>query len=238
MNELIIQAHELFKNSHLTYCICGGFALDMFAGKELRPHGDFDMVFFKHQKNAVLEFLKSQNWPVYGRFMETDQPMTQYLFYSIDDSADSKWDECENFWAVKPSSFAEMYPIKRLEGVYSYKIHEPRLQGFDFIELAFDGLEDGDFVLQENPKITLPVERAILYKDGIPYLAPEAVMFYKTDELSSTHPYLKPKTESDFKTIMPLLSTESKKWLFDAIATCYPEGADWLNLEMGDDNEV
>lgn len=201
----------------------------MFAGKELRPHGDFDITVFKENKREAVKFLQDNGWPVYGRFMETDKPITQSLFYLIEDPAASKWDDCGNMWAVKPGSFAEMYPINHLDGVYSYKIHEPRLQGFDFIELVFDTREGSNFILQDNPQITLPLHKAILCRDGIPYLAPEAVMFFKTDEFSSTHPYLKPKTEADFKTIMPLLPEASRMWLLDAIDRAYPDGYPWLD---------
>ena len=228
MDKLILQAHDLFKNCDFDYCICGGFALDMFAGKELRPHGDFDIVVFKENKKDAVKFLMDNGWPVYGRFGGPEQPVTQYLFHLIEDVTDNKWDDCENMWAVKPGSFAEMYSVDRIPGVYSYKINEPRLQGFDFIELAFDTREGSDFVLKDSPRITLPMEKAILHKDGVPYLAPEVVLFFKTDEASCNHPYLKPKTETDFKAIMPLLPEERKKWLLDAIETAYPNGHDWL----------
>ena len=230
MNKIILQAHQLFETAGFDYAICGGFALDMFAGRQLRPHGDFDIVIFKENKKDAVRFLQANGWPVYGRFMEEGKNATQLLFYLIDNPADSKWDYCENMWAVKPGSFAEMYPIERAGAdVYSYKIHEPRLQGFDFIELAFDGRDDNDFILQDNPKVTLPLDKAILYKDSIPYLVPEAVLFYKTDKFSSEHPYLKPKTEADFKAIMPLLSCEQRTWLINAVKIAYPDGAPWLD---------
>ena len=229
MDKLILAAHDLFKNCGFDYCICGGFALDMFTDKVLRPHGDFDIVVFNENKQDAIKFLQDNGWPVYGRFMDTNKSVTQYLFHPVTDPFDCKWDDCENMWAVKPGSFAEMYPIERIEGIYSYKIHEPRLQGFDFIELAFDARNGDDFVVQENPNITLPLDKAILHKDGIPYLAPELVLFYKSDKFSSEHPYIKPKTESDFKTIMPLLSEESKTWLMNAIDIAYPDGHEWLD---------
>jgi hypothetical protein len=39
---------------------------------------------------------------------------------------------------------------------------------------------------------------------------------------------VRPKTESDFKAIMPLLSDESKQWLLDAVDKAYPDGHEWL----------
>jgi len=229
MNKLILQANDLFKNCGFDYCVCGGFALDMFAGKQLRDHGDFDMCFFKEDRQKTLQFLMDKGWPIYGRFWEESKPITQYLFYQVGDATDPQWEEC-GFWAVKPGGWADMYPIERAgNDVFSYYMHEPRLQTFVFIELAFNGREGDTYILQDNPKITLPMKKAILYADGIPYLAPEIILFYKTDKFSATHPYLKPKMQADFKAVMPLLSEAQKQWLMKAIETAYPDGYEWLD---------
>lgn len=54
MNNIIQQAHNLFKTAGFDYAICGGYGIDMFAGKELRTHGDFDIVVF----NGSLRLMK------------------------------------------------------------------------------------------------------------------------------------------------------------------------------------
>ena len=66
-------------------------------------------------------------------------------------------------------------------------------------------------MVQVNPRITRSLDKAILYRDGIPYLAPEIILFYKSDKYSSENPYAKPKTEADFKAAIPLISNESKE---------------------------
>jgi len=232
MNDVILQANNLFKTAGFDYAICGGFAFDMFADKELRTHGDFDISVFKENKQAAVKFMQQNNWTVYGRFMEVGKPATQYLFYKIEDITHSFWDDCRNMWAIKPNCLPEMYKFHRLQGeveVYSYKPCEWCVRNLEFIELEIDAREGDDFVLQENPRVTLPLEKAILYRDGVPYLAPEMVLFYKSDKFSSEHPFVKPKTEADFKTIMPLLSSESKEWLINAINVAYPDGHGWLD---------
>ena len=229
MNKLILEANNLFKTCGFPYFVCGGFALDIFAGEELRPHGDFDISVFKEDKREVLEFLKNNGWPVYGRFFDFDKPETLTEFYLITDLNESKIDECSNMWAVKPGSFVEMILKEDKPGVYTYKIHEPRLQGFDFIELAFDTQKNNKFVWEENPSIALELDKAILYKDGVPYMAPELVLFLKSPPFYTTNDYQKPKTAADFKAIIPLLSDESKKWLIDALETAYPDGYKWLD---------
>jgi len=229
MDKLILQVHDLFKTAGFDYAICGGFGFDMFAGKVLRSHGDFDVMVFKEDKHRVVQFLQNNGWTIYGRFMEEGKTVTQLLFYKINDITDSTWDDCKNMWAIKPGCLqAVLYKLDRLQGeIYTYQSRKWLVQdSIEFIELEFDAREGSDFVVQDSPKITHP--NAILYRDDIPYLAPEVILFYKSDKFSSEHPYVKPKTERDFKTIMPMLSKENRKWLLDAIDTAYPDGYGWL----------
>jgi len=178
MNKLILEASDFFKNCGFPYFVCGGFALDMFAGKELRPHGDFDLSVFKENKWDAIRFLQNNGWIVYARFFDPDKPETMKEFYLIADLSEDRVDNCGNMWAVKPESFVQMGLKEGEADIYTYKIIEPRLQGFDFIELSFDTKADGYFVYEgDNAKITLELDRAILYKDGIPYMAPELVLF-------------------------------------------------------------
>ena len=229
MNKLILEANDLFKDCGFPYFVCGGFALDMFAGKELRPHGDFDISVFKEDKKEVLKFLKNNDWPIYGRFYDENRPESLREFYLITDLSESKIGECDNMWAVKPGSFIEMVLKEDKPGVYTYKVHTPRLQGFDFIELAFDTQENNKFVLDSHLDIALELNKAILYKDSVPYMAPELVLFLKSPPFYTTDDYQKPKTSADFKAIMPLLSAESRQWLIDSLETAYPDGYEWLD---------
>ena len=229
MNNVIIQAHDLFKTAGFDYAICGGFGIDMYVGRELRSHGDFDIAVFQEDRQKAVRFLLDNGWPVYGRFMEKG-PIWQYLFYKIRDFTESFWDECNNIWTVKPGCIPEMYKLDRLQPeVYSYKQpSEWLVKSLDFIEIAFDNKEGSDYVAQKSPRIARPLDKAILHHDGIPYLAPEIILFYKSGKYSSENAYAKPRTEIDFKAIMPMLPEESKQWLLNAIDVAYPDGYGWL----------
>jgi len=235
MNNIIQQGHNFFKTAGFDYAVCGGFGFDMFAGKELRTHGDFDIVVYKEDKQQVVNFMVDNGWTVYGRFMEEGRLITLQLFYKIEDITDSYWNDCKNMWAVKDGCLPQVLrKVDRVQGdmgdVYTYQTRKWLVQDeIEFIEFEFDAKMNDDFVVQEKPLITRPLVQAILYRDDIPYLAPEIILFYKTDKFSSEHPNVRPKTESDFKAIMPLLSDESKAWLMNAIKTAYPDGHEWLD---------
>jgi len=230
MNKVIVQANELFKTAGFDYAICGGFGLDMFVGRETRTHGDFDIAIFEEDKRRAVQFLLDNDWPVYGRFGEIG-PIWQYLFYKISDITDSFWDDLPNVWSVQHGGIPEMFKLERLQpDVYSYKQpSEWHVKELNFIELGFDKRSNGEYVARENPRVALPMEKAFLYRDGIPYLAPEITLFYKSGKASMEGAYAKPRTIADFKTIMPLLPDERKKWLLDAIDATYPNGYEWLD---------
>ncbi|MCL2619920.1 MAG: hypothetical protein FWD97_03160 [Defluviitaleaceae bacterium] len=231
MDKIILQTKELFKDAGFDYAICGGFALDMFAGKEIREHGDFDILVFGEDKHRAVQFLLDKGWLVFGRFVENGS-VWQYLFYKVNDITDGFWDNCKNFWAIKPDCLPKvLQKIDRLQGdVYTYQTRKWLVQDdIEFIELEFDTKEGENYVASENPRITRPMDKAILYHNGIPYLAPEIILFYKSDKYSSESAYAKPRTDADFKAVMPILSEESRKWLLDAIDTKYPDGCIWLD---------
>jgi len=235
MNKVILQAHDLFKTAGFDYAICGGYGLDIFAGKELRAHGDFDIVIYETDKQCVINFLINNGWSIYGRFMEEGRVITQHLFYKIEDITDSYWSDCRNIWAIKSGCLPNvLHKLDRLQGeageIYTYQTRKWLVQDeIEFIELEIDARVGNDFVVQENPKIIRPLDKAILYRDDIPYLAPEIILFYKSDKFSSEHPVVRVKTEGDFNAIMPILSEESKKWLLDSIDAAYPDGHEWLD---------
>jgi len=230
MHDVIKQAHELFKSAGFDYAICGGFGIEMFAGCELRTHGDFDVLMYKEDKRRAVQFMMDNGWPIYGRFGEVG-PVWQFLFYKVEDINDAFWDDCNNYWAVKPNTTPEMFRLERMQPlVYSYKQPtEWLVKELDFVELAFDTREGDEYVARDNPRVARALDKAILHRDGIPYLAPEIILFYKSDKYSSTSPYAKPRTETDFKATLPLLPDESKQWLLDAIKKTYPDGYAWLD---------
>ena len=150
----------------------------------------------------------------------------------MNDISDSFWDDCPNFWAIRPDSLPQVLQrIDRIQGdVYTYQARKWLVANeIEFIEIGFDTREDGEYVARKDPRVALPMDKAILHLDGIAYLAPEITLFYKSSKASMESAYAKPRTIADFKAIMPLLSDEQKKWLMDSINMTYPDGYGWLD---------
>jgi hypothetical protein len=89
----------------------------------------------------------------------------------------------------------------------------------------FARIEDGLWHYRRQPEITRPLSTLIrVTDDGIPYLAPEVQLLYK-----SRTP--REKDDADFERVLPRLDTEQRAWMRDALArTTDPHG--WHSRSM------
>ena len=165
--------------------------------------------------------------------MEVGQIATQTLFYKVENPLDEQWKGCKNFWAKKPTAYLEMYELARHPGTYSYRLNPDAavnyVDAFDFVEIEIDEKIEDEYVVKNEPKIAKNLNKAVLFRVDVPYLAPEIILYLKSDQRSIEHPSTKQKNIADFKNIYPLLCDEQKSWLADALEITYPNGYPWLS---------
>jgi hypothetical protein len=66
------------------------------------------------------------------------------------------------------------------------------------------------------------MEEAILQSNGIKYLAPEIVLFYKSENINS-------KNQMDYDKTINNLSEKQKEWLKKSIIEKYSRNHMWIN---------
>lgn len=79
-------AVQLFRGAPFEWGLAGGYAIEQFVGKPIRPHGDLDVIVFRDRQHLVQQWLK--DWQLYA----ADPPGTlrlwltqEYLPYGIHD---------------------------------------------------------------------------------------------------------------------------------------------------------
>jgi Aminoglycoside-2''-adenylyltransferase len=91
---------------------------------------------------------------------------------------------------------------------------------FDFFREPSDG---DTWICRREPAIRMPYERLIEWTtDGIPYGRPEVVLLLK-----GKHAHQE-KNQCDFATTLPLLDSERRRWLRDALELMHPDHQ-WLD---------
>jgi len=222
MNKAIYEGHDLIKKSGLPYAVCGGFAIDMFLNKATRKHTDFDITIFDENRKDILNFMFDQGWKIYEHVW--DNAGIDHLV-AINSADEERAMKVFCVWAVKPGcTLVTIEPKDVKNNIYSWKMASGDVSTCDFIEICFDHRENDNFICNKEKNITRPLEKAILHNDGIPYLAPEVVLYHKS------HPvYMAwPKTIFDFYHASYVLNDESRDWLIQALKITYPDGHEWV----------
>lgn len=92
----------------------------------------------------------------------------------------------------------------------------------DFIELLFNEVDEVNFFFRREPSITLPLEKMIISSpSGFPILAPEIVLLYKSSKTED------PSVATDFRNVLPKLSSQAREWLAAALRKSNPAHV-WL----------
>ena len=222
ITKAIRDSHELITKSGLPYAVCGGFAIDMHINRKTRKHTDFDITIFEDNRAEMLNFMLSQGWKIYEHVW--DNAGTDHLV-AITSADDPRARDIFCVWTVTPDcTLVTITPKDEENGIYSWKMASGEHTNCDFIEICFDAKSGDDFICNKELGITRPLSKTILYNDGIPYLAPEVILYHKS------HPvYMAwPKTVQDYYHASHVLDSESRQWLIDALKATYPEGHEWV----------
>lgn len=179
-------AEALFRDFPGTWCIAGGWAIDLFAGGEPRPHADIDFQIGRHS----LPLLHRQ--------------LPGWLLYAADEDV-TLWEEATPF----PPDVCD---------IWCRRPGQPWAFQFMVVELT-----DREWVFRRDARIRGPRDSMILWVDGLPVLAPEIQLLYKS-KLPN-----RPKDERDFHHALPRLEAGKRTWLAACLVLLYGDHP-WLPL--------
>lgn len=66
MNPIVRKAHRLLESGGFAYAICGGFALDLFLGRQTRLYGDIDLSVSEDDKEKIISHMIKHGWTIYA----------------------------------------------------------------------------------------------------------------------------------------------------------------------------
>ena len=192
MMRFIQELSVLFEGVDFPWPICGGLAVDLFLGRETRTHGDIDLSIAEPDRDKVIAHMLGKGWRVYEyRGGGVVRPVTGPEQSEPGRNLMCLRDGCE---LVKFYSFQE--------GLLYHEFVHTGMEKLDFLDLLFHPTED---------------VKPVLERDGIPFLAPEAVLLYKASDPERA------ENQRDFKNVYPMLNEKQRRWLHENLARIYPE---------------
>ncbi|MGI9005109.1 MAG: nucleotidyltransferase domain-containing protein [Streptosporangiaceae bacterium] len=123
--------------------------------------------------------------------------------------------------ADPPGSLRPWEPAERLPpGIHDIWCRPGPAQPWR-IQIMLDESSGGNWISRRDQRIRRPIASiGCITSDGIPYLAPEIQLFYKAKNS-------RPKDETDFSAVLPLLTRPQRQWLRDALSTAYGQQHPW-----------
>jgi hypothetical protein len=185
-------AAGLFSSFDRPWMVAGGWAISLHLRRVVRPHKDVDIAVFREDQINVQRYLS--NWQMYVAQSGTFTPWAPGQRLALNEHV---------IWAWRPGVAAGRADLQ------------------PDVELLLDERTATHWVYRREPSITLPLDIACLKNsDGIPYLAPEIVLLYKSKGAREAD-------DTDFRAAFPSLSDRQRAWLATSLSTVQP-GHRWL----------
>lgn len=211
--DLLNQLKRYVAGMGVDYAVCGGSAIDLFLGGKTRPHKDLDVSAYWDDRDTIVRYMLDQGWDVY-------EPCGGETLHRICGVADQQRVK-SNIWCVRPSNPHYRF-VEREQGMYAVDFDDSEQNELDFIEFLFNRREPGFFLYARNTVIKLALDRAVLWAEDIPYLAPELVLLYKSTAVSN------PDYQLDYDNAATKMDREQLAWLEKALLCMFPDGHRWL----------
>ncbi len=215
MNKLIKQSNDLLRHGNFEYTFCGGQAIDLFLGYETRVHGDIDVCAYWNERDKVIQFMQSQGFMVY-------EMLGGGRAHRITDISNQMKAKRNIFCFKEDCPLVRLYPHDENDCCCIEFLHIGQTE-FDFIEFLFNNRSETQFEYARNRDIKREYEKAVLYADGVPYLAPEICLLYKSTDTE------REGYQRDFELAYTSMNPEQRAWLQNALKRLYPQGHKWIS---------
>lgn len=213
MNPLVHHAASLLKNCSCKYAVCGGYAIELFLNSKVRSHGDIDVTVFWDDRDAIITYMQSLGWQIY-------EPCGSGKAHHIADINKQLKIKSNVFCFQDGCELAKLVPTQEND-IFTVDFIGNEQQTLNFIEFLFDSKSEDKFQYRRNSEITRDLAKAILINNGIPYLAPEIVLLYKSTDIT------RECNQLDFVSATGEMSKEQLLWLSKALHKQYPKGHQW-----------
>jgi len=213
MNQFVIAANDFLKNANFEYAICGGFALDLFTDIYMRVHSDIDVCVFEKDKNLIFQYMKDNEWLIY----EFQGQGIVRLVREINNCQNGR-----NLMCLKNDcEIVKFYPCDRGDDYFLHEFYETGITDFNYLEFLFNTQYNNNFIFDENINICRDMSKAIIFRDNVPYLSPELVLLYKSQNIEEK------RHQFDYEKTINKMDSERINWFNNSLDILYPNGHIW-----------
>ena len=192
IEELRDQILALMDGFPAPWWVGGGWAIDVWLGRQTREHRDVDLVVLTQDQAAIRHHFEGWEFRLArtgGSFERWDGVPVELPFHQ--------------FWARRRPAPDVVEPF-----VFCA---DPT-----FVEFLLEQSDEDVWVYRRNPSIRAPMDRFGTFAGGLPVVTPEVQLLFKApgpDYRDNAH---------DFKVALPELDHDARAWLRSALETAHP----------------
>ncbi len=176
--------------------VAGGWGIDLYLGRVSRSHKDVDIAIFRQDQLRLQSYL--EGWRLYVADSGKLQPWQPGEYIEL---------PLHGIWAYAPGRRPE-------------RLVDPTTEDYPDLEFLFNERSETDWLFRKNLSIKRSLPHALMERDGIPFLAPEIVLLYKSSGARESD-------EADLMQVRASLTEEQRRWLKWAIGKGKPQHP-WL----------
>jgi len=214
MNKLLKEVVELLDGQEFEYSICGGMAIDLFLGYDSRKHGDIDILAYWNERNSIILYMQSIGYNVY-------EMLGGGLAHHITDINSQKYKKRNIFCSTYDCEIIHLTPTDEKD-IYIIEFFHIGQTKLNFIEFLFNDRDEKYFLYARNKEIKRELNKAILHENDTPYLAPELLLLYKSNDIEHEG------YQQDFELAFLKMSSEQKEWLSNSLKIMNLDGHKWF----------
>lgn len=212
MEKCLSRLASLLEDADFPWALCGGYALELFVGRPVRPHGDIDVCVPESARAQLVRCMLRKGWRVLEyRGMGLVRPILQ---------ADAG-EAGRNLMCLRADcGLVELFPSGQ-EGLMYHRFTPGDMSEINFLDVLFCDLDDSSLWFDRRAGIVRRREKAILRREGLPILAPEIALLYKAGQPEE------PRHQADFDAAYACMDGGQRQWFRAALETLYPQGHLW-----------
>ena len=212
MDRLLEQVRALLADADFRWAIGGGYALELFAGRTLRPHGDVDVCILEPDREAAIAFLLEKGW----RVLEFHGMGKVKPIHAPADSEPGR----NLMPLLGDCPLVEFFPCEE-EGLLYHQFRHTGMTTLSYLDLLFSPVDGDQLLFGGRSDVSRALPEAILPREGLPILAPEIALLHKASSPDD------PRAQADLAAVYPLLDASQKRWFQAGLAAVYPQGHPW-----------
>lgn len=212
-NWMLEKLKVFMAESKFQWAVCGGFALDLFLGRNIRTHGDIDVCVFEKDREAIKRYVLDKGWRVYEfRGQGKVRPLEHAALSDAGRNLMCVNDGCD---------IVKFYPCED-DGLLYYQFFHIGMNQFHYLEFLFSNVCGENLVMGQREGLQRELSKSILFRNEIPYLAPEIALLYKASNFEN------PEYQLDFEETYSYLNDEQRAWFLHGMKLLYPNGHAWV----------